>query len=204
MDCSNKIPYLKRCRNEFLDVNGKWKDCNGAQGCVVVERPDVCLSMEKEPPRLKGAVEKAPPPPPPVQAASSKELNPSPADLLEQNNQTKDKRPAPPAFDLQDVPKGMRAMGFYYAAEFAERWFKGRASFVPKPENENEKKPHYDRDMVDADTITLKWAFKFRGVEKNYNALLTKEIFTENAKVVMFDKFKKLFAENSKLKGEFE
>jgi hypothetical protein len=79
--------------------------------------------------------------------------------------------PQPPPFDMLDLPEGMKAMGFKYAAHCANKWFNGKAHVI---EEEQKGNPAVIQpaEFVDKDTFNLDWILKFGDVRARYKHLL--------------------------------
>jgi hypothetical protein len=104
----------------------------------------------------------------------------------------------PPPFDMLDLPEGMQAMGFPYAAYCARRWFNGKA-YSPK-----DTKAAYDPGFVDTDSLKLSWVLGFGRVKRRYAHLLSshrqdeaENIYNQAAKNKLIEKFQNLITQNN-------
>ncbi|EDT43604.1 DUF6402 family protein [Burkholderia ambifaria] len=78
-----------------------------------------------------------------------------------------------PEFDLQDVPGAMDKIGWPVAAKIARKWFASPKHIYN--DDPNSVQP------IDDSTITLKWTLRFGSVQKRYDELVSKKIYSYNA-----------------------
>ncbi len=159
----NHVDELHRDRHPFLTLGPvgfglEWVLKQGGNGCRPV-KADASVLMVKNPAPLPEDKNK----PKPAasanvgtgqQSAVAKPASPPPSAASAQAAALEKKKqedcPAPPPFDMMDVPDAMDAMGFKYSAKFAQKWFEGKAHVV-----EDESKVIEPAEFVDKDTLKL-------------------------------------------------
>lgn len=165
-----KYPFYKPVPKDKLGLRTEWKLHQGAQGCTTVLNCN--LRFDKAPPALAGS---PPPPKPPAapKAAPKPPEKPNWAKLIDWATEEKTKeqklKEIPP-FDIRDIPKAMEEMGWYIAAKLARRWLDGELHRIPA----GAKKYVYPDNMVDTDTVKLAMLLAYRGVQNEYDNLLSK------------------------------
>lgn len=209
----DRYPYLQAGPPALIGKQ-KWVVKQGADGCRPV-KAQAEISMDKNPPPLPGAKpppEPKPPAPPPqppqvklskeaAEAQRKQEAEQAAKEKAEADKKKEEEEacpPPPPPFDMLDIPDGMDAMGFKYAAKLARRWFNGRANVIPDS---------FDgvlaSEFVDTDTIKLGWVLGFDGVIKRYHHLMdpgmdpagTREnVYNNRARSTLLDKFRQFLA----------
>jgi hypothetical protein len=196
----DKYPYLQR-------EGGLWVIKKGGNGCRPVKAQAV-IAMDKDPAPLPqdksstsaaGGAGKGG-----AKAASDKaDKSPAIAASAEEKKQPKDDKDdedackMPPPFDLLDLPEGMQAMGFPYAAYCARRWFNGKA-YAQKDS------AAYDPGFVDTDSLKLSWVLGFGRLKQRYAHLLnshqqdkTENIYNSEAEKELNRKFQNFIAQNN-------
>lgn len=167
----NRYPYL-------TVEGGKWEVKKNGFGCRPV-KAQAAITMVKNPPPLPGEQTKL---------TSSLTANAKTAALTKEAEALQQKRateeankkiaqekqedcPQPPPVDMLDLPDGMKAMGFKYAAYCANKWFNGKAHVI---EEEQKGKPAaiQPAEFVDKVTFNLDWILKFDDVRVRYRHLL--------------------------------
>ena len=78
-----------------------------------------------------------------------------------------------PVFDLQDIPGAMAKIGWPVAGKIAREWFSS-------PKHVYNDDPNSEQPIDDT-TVTLKWALKFGSVQKKYDELIGRKIYSQNA-----------------------
>lgn len=78
-----------------------------------------------------------------------------------------------PVLDLQDIPGAMDKIGWPVAGKIAREWFSN-------PKHVYNDDPNSEQPIDDT-TVTLKWALKFGGVQKKYDELVGRKIYSQNA-----------------------
>lgn len=94
---------------------------------------------------------------------------------------------------MLDIPDGMDAMGFSYAAHCARRWFNGPAHVIPDGSN-----APLGQAFVDDGSCKMKWVRKFGNVQARYERLLAsnlkptekENIYNGAAQLVLLDKLR--------------
>jgi len=87
-----------------------------------------------------------------------------------------------PWFDLRDMPKSMRKMGYKVGAELLERWFTGKAYTIPA-----DKKIRFSltNHPIEENLVTLSWARKFGNMENLFKKLLNESVYVEAASPII-------------------
>jgi hypothetical protein len=166
---------LKKGRYPFLTaqtsgLSRAWVLKQHADGCRPV-KAQASIAMDKSPPPL------ADEPPPSTSgsksatASSAGNTQNSRSSQVDDDEDDDDEEGCPPPFDMLDLPKGMAAMGFKYAAYCARRWFNGRAHVIP-----DKSDTMFDEAFVDTDSLKLGWVLGFGDVRKHYDWLLDSEL----------------------------
>lgn len=183
----NHVDELHRDRHPFLMLRPvgfglEWVLKQGGNGCRPIKIPAAIL-MVKNPAPLTEDKNKNKPKASPSSAnagggqhgATVKPAAP-PASYASTQAAALDKKkqescPAPPPFDMMDLPDAMDAMGFKYSAKFARKWFEGKAHVI---EDEKKGQPAIIQpaEFVDKDTLKLDWILKFGTVRERYAHLL--------------------------------
>lgn len=197
----DRYPYLTFEPSGF---SRKWIVKDKGFGCRPV-KAQAAISMAKNPPPLPGvrnqaaptspapSATPAPPPPSPKQAADASRQN------QEGGGRSKEEDcPQPPPFDMLDIPGGMDAMGFTYAAYCVRRWFNGQAHVIADKSNAN-----VGKSFVDDSTCKLSWLRKFGNVQQRYERLVSanleptdeENIFNEFAERTLQAKFRRFMAQ---------
>lgn len=175
-----RYPFLAR---EPKGLGYQWVVKQKADGCRPVEA-QVSISMEKSPRPISSYSLKSGSASSENKTASDvpavKEVNDITQKMvaaavelakLESKKAKEEDCPQPPPFDMLDLPEGMKAMGFKYAAYCADRWFKGEAHQIPNKSSEIQP-----NSFVDTDTFKLDWILKFGRVRKRYAHLLATDM----------------------------
>ena len=167
---------MLRDRHPFLTAESagfsrKWVLKENGLGCRPV-KAQAAISMAKNPPPLPGS------PPPAAKAPSTLPANsespskatpasPTVASALAGEPDSTEDCPQPPPFDMLEIPDGMDAMGFSYAARCARRWFNGSAHVIA-----DKSKAIVQPAFVDDSSCKLQWVLKFGKVRRRYDQLL--------------------------------
>lgn len=165
----DRHPYLTA---EASGFSRKWVLKQNGFGCRPV-KAQASISMAKNPPPLPGSpppAAKVPPTPPSGPAPPSQAIPASSTVATahgDERHATED-CPQPPPFDMLEIPDGMDAMGFGYAAKCARRWFSGPAHVIA-----DKSKAIVQPAFVDDRTFKLEWIRKFGKVRKRYDLLLS-------------------------------
>jgi hypothetical protein len=167
----NRYPYLTL-------EGGKWEVKKNGFGCHPL-KAQAAITMDKNPPPLPGEQTK---PASSLTANAKTAALTKEAEALQQKRAAEDAKkkiaqekqedcPQPPPFDMLDLPEGMKAMGFKYAAHCANKWFNGKAHVI---EEEQKGNPAVIQpaEFVDKDTFNLDWILKFGDVRARYKHLL--------------------------------
>lgn len=192
----DRHPYLTAEPSGF---SHKWVLKKGGWGCRPVRVP-AAISMAKNPPPLPGAQL------PPTAAAGAKEAPKSTQSVqvsadknvvgqADSRTQQDEDCPPPPPFDMLELPDGMDAMGFVYAAHCARRWFNGPAHVI-----QDQSIANVSKAFVDDSSLKLSWVRKFGKVQQRYDHLLARglgpgdkeNIYNDAAKkklIAIFEKF---------------
>ncbi|KAF0836272.1 hypothetical protein FNL37_2580 [Methylovorus glucosotrophus] len=168
---------LKKGRYPFLatetsGLSRAWVLKQHADGCRPV-KAQASIAMDKSPPPL----DDEPPEPAPSRTSAPPGTGNTPPATAQKSRSSQvdddddDEEDCPPPFDMLDLPKGMAAMGFKYAAYCARRWFNGRAHVIP-----DKSDTMFDEAFVDTDNLKLSWVLGFGDVRKHYNWLLDSEL----------------------------
>lgn len=167
---------LKKGRYPFLatetsGLSRAWVLKQHADGCRPV-KAQASIAMDKSPPPL----EDEPPEPAPSRTSAPPGTGNTPPATAQKSRSSQvddddDEEDCPPPFDMLDLPKGMEAMGFKYAAYCARRWFNGRAHVIP-----DKSDTMFDEAFVDTDSLKLSWVLGFGDVRKHYDWLLDSEL----------------------------
>ncbi|MGM3274979.1 DUF6402 family protein [Ralstonia sp. 24A2] len=177
-----KVPYYTMEPSFF---RGKvWSKRDGVSGAIPINTLQT-ISYERPAPG------KAPPPKPPKPTAEQIKAQQAEAArqklLAEQAKKQQPKEPPKPEpkeleaedrdkipeFDLQDVPKAMDNIGWPIAAKIAREWFASPKHIYN--DDPNSVQP------IDDTTVNLNWALKFGSVQKRYDELVYKKIYSPNA-----------------------
>jgi hypothetical protein len=178
-----KVPYYTMESSVFRGT--VWKERLDARGAVPINTPQK-ISFDRLAPGET--------PPPPAPKPTAEQLKAQQAEAARQTllaeqakkPQPKEKEPKPqpevaeaedrdkiPEFDLQDVPGAMDKIGWPVAAKIARKWF-------ASPKHVYNDDPN-SVQPVDDTTVTLKWALRFGSVQKRYDELINKKIYSSNA-----------------------
>lgn len=173
-----KVPYY------FL-AGSKWNESSGSQGCVPLNTLK-CISFDRSAPNE---------PSPPRQVLvrelnrqveeKSREKSPSLALISRpepQPPQDAERIENPPTFDLLDVPRAMKNMGWPVSAKLATEWFSNAKHIYD--DNPNSDQP------IDSATISLDWCLNFGGVKNKYDDLISRKIYNEAADTLIKNKIK--------------
>lgn len=173
-----------------------WKEYSGLVGAVPINTPQM-VSYDRLAP---GAL------PPPKQPKPTKEQlkaqqaeetrQKALAELQKKQKPSTQKNPEPkqpeppkpkvleaedkeklPEFDLQDIPNAMDKIGWTISAKVARKWFASPKHIY------NDKQDSLQ--PLDNTTVTLDWALKYGSVKDRFNELLNKDIYSENAFLVI-------------------
>lgn len=201
---------LWRDRHPYLTLEGgKWEVKKNGSGCRPV-KAHAAMTMDKNPPPLPGEQAK----PGSSQTANAKTpASVKEADAILQKRAAEDAKkktaqekqedcPQPPPFDMLDLPDGMKAMGFKYAAHCANKWFNGKAHVI---EEEQQGKPAaiQPAEFVDKDTFNLDWILKFGDVRERYQHLLAmksndvENVYNRPAQDDLVKKFQKFIEQHN-------
>lgn len=137
---------------------------------------------------------------PPTAPGSIPSISPETAPTSTWKPQKKDEKedcPQPQPFDMFDIPDGMDAMGFTYAAHCARRWFNGQAHVIADGSN-----AVVGQAFVDDGNCKLKWVRKFGDVQSRYDQLLAgnlkptdkENVHNNAARTVLLDTFRRFMA----------
>ncbi|WP_206996358.1 DUF6402 family protein [Trinickia mobilis] len=175
----------------------RWQLHEGEQGCTPVRIEDVCLRLERPPPKLIHA--SPPPPAPPVKTPPRVETDgvvKMVTDILDfidwvrtpppppmPKVKAAPKPPAPPAptvppFDIQDIPRAMDALGLKVSAKLMRRWFAGQLNYSRTKHDEtygiNQFGQPYPKSMVDTESVKLEWLLRHDLIQSQYDDLSKK------------------------------
>ncbi len=179
------VEELHRDRHPFLmpspaRLGFEWILRKGADGCRPIKTSATIL-MVKSPPPLpedKGAPQKAPASANAGSTHKTASANPASLPSSAANAQSaalqkseQNDCPAPPPFDMMDLPDAMSWIDFKYSAKFARKWFEGRAHVIEE-EKRDQPAVIQPAEFVDKDTLKLGWILKFGTVGKRYAHLL--------------------------------
>lgn len=160
-----------RDRHPYLTTkDGKtWFLKQDLEGCRPLQVQANVL-MNKDPRRLPGdAPQKSPSKPPTASAATPKPMeHPGTAEIPDNC------APAPPPFDMLDLPEAMERMGFHYAAHCARRWFNGKAHIAPR-----DKRVAFDKEFVDFESCKLKWVLRWGNVRARCEHLIASNLHAD-------------------------
>lgn len=177
-----KVPYYTLEPSFFRGT--VWKERLGVRGAVPINTPQR-ISFARLAPG------ETPPPPPPKLTAEQLKAQQAEAArqklLADQAKKQQPKEPPKqqpkvveaedqdkiPEFDLQDVPGAMDKIGWPVAAKIAREWF-ARPKHIYN-DDPNSVQP------IDDTTVTLKWALRFGSVQKRYDELISKKIYSPAA-----------------------
>ncbi|HEF4774545.1 DUF6402 family protein [Burkholderia vietnamiensis] len=177
-----KVPYYTLEPSFFRGT--VWKERLGVKGAVPINTPQK-ISFDRLAPG------ETPPPPPPKPTAEQLKAQQAEAArqklLAEQAKKQQPKEPPKPQpkvveaedqdkipeFDLQDVPGAMDKIGWPVAAKIARKWFASPKHIYN--DDPNSVQP------IDDTTVTLKWALGFGSVQKRYDELISKKIYSPAA-----------------------
>ena len=206
MNSNGPLAYYK-----FAGVfRPRWQLHEGEQGCTPVRIKDVCLRLERPPPKL---VHAPPSPPAPVEPAAKaprtetdgvvrvvigvldfidwvRTAPPPPKPKVKEAP----KPPAPPKptvhpFDLQDIPRAMDALGLTVSAKLMRRWFAGQLNYSRTKEDEthgiNQFGQPYPKSMVDTESVKLEWLLQYRFIKEQYTELSGNAVYSPGAMQVL-------------------
>ncbi|ATE59479.1 DUF6402 family protein [Thauera sinica] len=198
--------YLELARGRYpyhVREGKQWQVRDGGLGCRPIET-QATISMDKDPPPLPEDRNKPKPqlPAQPAAAETGKDNAKSPpaqsapppaaaAPAAAQERLRDEACVTPPPFDMLDLPEGMEAMGFKYAAYCARRWFNGKVYALDDPT------ATHAPDFVDTDTFKLKWILGFGRVRQRHAHLLAtnlkastpENIFNDRAREELLKQF---------------
>ena len=196
----DRHPYLTI---EVVGFSRKWVLKQHGYGCRPV-KAQAAISMAKNPPPLPG-VQANPAAATPSAPAKSPEAINEPASAsttkkaaAQQAQDELEDCPQPPPFDMLDIPIGMDAMGYTYAAKYARHWFNGQAHVIP-----DKSSASVGKAFVDDSSCKLNWVRKFGKVQKRYDHLLSstlksndeENIFNDAARNYLTSKFQAIMAQ---------
>lgn len=172
-----------RDRHPYLTTkDGKtWFLKQELEGCRPLQ-VQASVLMEKDPKPLPGPIPPKTPTKPPAAAAAVANPKGQPAAAKIPDNCT----PAPPPFDMLDLPPAMERMGFHYAAYCARRWFNGMAHTAPL-----DRSAIFDKSLVDSESLKLSWVLGFGNVGKRYERLLADDLPANTAENIFSQKARK-------------
>ncbi|MEA9983242.1 DUF6402 family protein, partial [Herbaspirillum sp. RTI4] len=200
-----KIPYYQMGASGIPFTSPKWKCHMGSEGCVPINTLQT-VSYDRLAPGEK------PPPQPNPPKLTPERLKTQQAEEANQRAlaaQAKKKprkesiktppQPQPkeldaedhakiPAFDLQDIPAAMEAMGWPVSAKLARKWFAGSKNIWD--DDLNSVQP------IDDSTITLDWALNFGCVKDKYKELFSTSIYNDKSISILKTKLKPIFNKN--------
>lgn len=202
---------LWRDRHPYLTLEGgKWEVKKNGSGCRPV-KAQAAMTMDKNPPPLLGELTE---PASSLTANAKTAASTKEADAILQKRAAEDAKkktaqekqedcPQPPPFDMLDLPDGMTAMGFKYAAHCANKWFNGRAHVI-KEEQKGKPAAIQPAEFVDKDTFNLDWILKFGDVRARYKHLLEVgsspseyNIYSNRARMVLKKNFQDFIAQHN-------
>jgi len=186
-----RYPYYS-IKDPFLFGSPKWEEHYGEDGCFPVRTEQVVL-LEKSP----RGIAPSPPTPPKLtreqkKAQKAEEEERKAKEALEkwkQQNAAKaaaeqkiEDTPTPvgidverklPPFDLRDLPKTMKKVGYPVTSQLLEKWFKGSAYAIPNSEQKKKREWEMGLIRVEDELVTLDWALKFGEMKEVLKDLLT-------------------------------
>ncbi|SDC47654.1 hypothetical protein SAMN05216345_102447 [Cupriavidus sp. YR651] len=174
-------PYIRNKLDPILAIDRRWKLYDGWRACTPMDIHDFGLSLHKAPPPFRdwsyyatqdNSVDSSPNT---SKAASAPPAAvPPPYCFFESAKASEARQLAP--FDLYDLPAAMRAEDFPVAAKFAERWLNERRFDAHRYDYDKRMfiEGQYAPDMIDTNTIKLKWLFRFGRVRERYDELIRK------------------------------
>lgn len=184
------LPYIRNKLDPIFAIERRWKLYDGWRACTPMDIRDFGLSLHKAPPPVRDWLYYA------TQSNGSDSSSTSkPASVPDaavprtycffDSAKASEARSLAP-FELYDLPAAMRAEDFPIAAKFAERWLNGRRFDAHRYDSDKGRyiEGRYASDMIDTDTIKLRWLFRFGNVESRFNRLL-ESIYSANAKAVL-------------------
>ncbi|MDR1995228.1 DUF6402 family protein [Azonexus sp.] len=196
----DRHPYLYAKPTPFF-FGQEWALKQRNEGCRPV-KAQAAIAMDKNPAPLPGVTPPKPATltPPPQSRPSSIPLTPEAAreraarearqpkqeQQLAADPRPEEDCPQPPPFDMLDLPEGMDAMGFKYAADCARRWFNGKAHVIVDGSSDP-----VAPEFVDTDSFKLDWILKFGHVRWRYEHLLATGLKPDAKSNIYSDKAKK-------------
>lgn len=193
----DRYPYL-------VKEGSNWVIKENVNGCRPVN-VQASVLMDKNPPPLPGDLmprrPASPRVPPNSTAAKTQSFTGPKRDFQEACT------PAPPPFDMLDIPAGMEHMGFHYAAYLARRWFNGRAYLAP-----TDSSAIFNDQFVDTESLKLSWILSFGKVRRRYEHLLSSDlaateaenIFNQKAKENLLQKFQQFMRQQRAFSGTLD